>query len=472
MKTSLIKIYQTEAGDATHYIYRSKDKPIPKLLEEFVNNNDYISVVDETVARPTLTTLNNVSMTVKTSPKGYNEFSALSLPFTFATPGSVFKIEFKNNVEITDKVTYTIYAGLNVIFKVIENKDGTDKVITDPNWISDNFKIDKSKSAIFVRNDIAGFKQANYYGQINIYDYFDTGDLQTGASRAHGIYDVPLEIIETPDYISFYQNAEKRKNLYYYNVITKFTDGTISEISNTQVCELSENSDQIIFELEYSDDFHTSDNPTWTQLKTAAPVEDIRVYKKDGDLVSAIIPIDNFAVFANDYNVKLDNTRELKLTNIWNSDNRKLMERPKRVFRARNVYKPNNKICSEYTKPVVFDDNIEILIDKIMILRKDVTTLAPNKQSLPISIKDGDATTLKVFVRQGGIYYKDFFLQNNNTNDPDGDVSNQVISAVTLDSKYPLLKVKDDCIYGNKYNYTIYLYDELGKVSEPITVVL
>ena len=69
-------------------------------------------------------------------------------------------------------------------------------------------------------------------------------------------------------------------------------------------------------------------------------------------------------------------------------------------------------------------------------------------------------------------YYKDFFLQNNNTNDPDGDVSNQVISAVTLDSKYPLLKVKDDCIYGNKYNYTIYLYDELGKVSEPITVVL
>ena len=54
----------------------------------------------------------------------------------------------------------------------------------------------------------------------------------------------------------------------------------------------------------------------------------------------------------------------------------------------------------------------------------------------------------------------------------DYDYPEYLISSITLDSRFPLLKINDIGIRGNKYNYTMYLYVEDGNASEPIVKVV
>lgn len=469
MKVPAIKIFSSLNRDMKHYIFRSKDNSIEKTIEEFVNKQTPVGMINETEDNDFLKiiSMNNITMSVEENPKSNHGYSALSLPFQFCIPGDMFIIEIKNSVHAEKSDSYALYIGLNNIYKVIKN--GTE-VSTDQDYISQNFKLNENKNCILINKNIFNNCVASFTGNMRVYYYIDDGnkyDDDCSPSMAHGIYKPIINIIETKEYLSFYQESENRKNRYYYNVISKLSNGTISEISNTQSCEVAELAENIEYKLQSTDLYYIKpelEDNDWKDIDKTNPLKEIKIYKKD--LVGNIIPTENFAIYANDDNLKLQNEREVKITNIWNSSNRKLMLRDKKVFRAVNSMGDIIQI-SDLIK---LEDREEVLIDKILILKKDVTEL-DNKTS-PIKLNDKDAETLKIFVRQGGIYYKDFFLNNNNTNDYDEPVPNYIVSAVTLDSRFPVLNTKDNCIYGNKYNYTVYLYDELGKTSDPISIVL
>lgn len=478
MKVPIIKIYQSSRQDMSHYIFRTQDANIQRTIEEYVNNLTPVGVVHEYMDSFSNKDVANVSMTIDENPIGYPDFTAFSLPFEFNIPNTNYKIELKNNVGATDVITYTIYLGITVISKIEENIGGVDTTLTTAE-INDNFKI--VDNALLIKSSLCNYKLATFYGTIKVFDFLDDGTQvrpDVLAYRAHGVYTPVLTTIEASDYISFYQEASTRKNIYYYNVLSKTHEGYISEMSQTRVCEISEDSPNMQFILESSDDYFQMTTPTWSPISTGKPIEEIKINKID--LVSKIIPIDNFKIFANDDKLRLENMRELRLTNIWNSTNRKLMNRDKKAFRAINKCLA---VSSQYSDVITFDNQEEILIDKIVIYKKNVSGMLAADMSNPIEMTDVDASVIKVFIRQGGIYYQDFFINPYSTNKDDDyfdydsdynkvEIPDYLVTSVTLDSRFPLLKIKDGCIYGNKYNYTIYLFDEFGKTSEPITVVL
>ncbi len=481
MKTPIIKIYQSTTKDKEHYIFRTEDPNVPKTIEEYVNNQTPVGVIYEDTDSVTSKTVSNMTMTIDESPIGYKGFTALSLPFEFNIPGTTYKIELKNNVAATNVVTYTIHVGSNVISSIDEDLNGSIMTYTDPVYIDANFKL--LGNALLMNSGICNYSLANFYGTVNVYNFVDDGTATSPdavATRAHGVYTPSLVMYKTSQYISFYQNVESRKNTYYYNVISKTASGNVSEISNTQAVEVAEDAAKLTYILEESNDYFTNSNPTWTEVARTNPGDDIRVFNKD--IVSSIIPTANFGIYANDSKVRLENIRELSVTNLWNSGNRVLMYRDKKAYRAINKLLSEG-VHSNYSGIVTFDDQEEVLIDKVIIYKKNVTGLDPIAQQTPIDMSDPDGKVIKVFVRQGGVYYTDFFLNKYDTNknddyyDYDSDynkteIPSYLVTSVTLDSRFPMLKVKDGCLYGNKYNYTVYLFDEYNRISDPISVVL
>lgn len=187
--------------------------------------------------------------------------------------------------------------------------------------------------------------------------------------------------------------------------------------------------------------------------------KDININKDD--LYSKVInTIASQEIHSDDSTLITDGIRYVKVPNIWHKDKRELFYRKPRVFRMKNIYKT---ISTDYCKPIVFQGKFEILIDKMIIYRKDVTNLSTDEQKKAVDIADENATIFKTYIRQGGKYYNEYI---NNIED------NETVEIVVLNSRYPLLSIKDYCLYSNKYNYTIYLYDEKGNISDPVVAVL
>ena len=475
MKTNLIKIYKSAYGDMTHYIYRSQDKPIEKDLEEFINNRTPVGVVSEIDDTKLIyiQELKNVSMLVNKSPKNYEGYISFSLPFNFNIPNSVYYIKFRNSVDSKrDDIIYKIYIGANVVTHVqeLDEKDNVLNDIINNDTLSKTFKL--LNNSILFNNDLdLNYKSITFTGNLRVYNFYDIGKTFSDITpeRGHGIYKPVLRTINTTDYVSFYQDADYRKNIYYYYVISKDSKGNISDISNTAILEISETN--LEFTLKASSDYHDTKTPTFDEvLGTATSIGEVRVDKEK--LVSSIVPIEGISIYASD--LETDGSRILKVTNVWNSDNRSLMLRNKKVLKGINSCIDEDSIeINVESDPFIFDDTKEeVLIDKIEILKKDVTLLSEDERKNPVKYTDSDGKVLKVFVRQGGVYYQEYFIKNKDIQTNDYDNPTYLVSSITLNSRFPNLKINDTGIRGNKYNYTVYLYDKYKKISKAIVSVI
>lgn len=475
MKTNLIKIYKSASGDITHYIYRSQSEPIEKDLEEFINNRTPVGMISEkndTILK-SIEELENVSMLVNKSPKNYEGYISFSLPFNFNIPNSIYYIKFRNSVnsEKTD-IIYKVYIGANVVTRIqeLDEKSNVLNDITNYDVLSKNFIL-LNNSILFNNTLDLNYKSVTFTGNLTIYNFYDIGKTFSDIipERGHGVYMPVLKTINTTDYVSFYQDSDYRKNIYYYYVISKDSSGKISDISNTAVLEISETNLQ--FTLKASSDYYDTETPTFDEvLGIATSVGEIRVDKEK--LVSSIIPTEGINICASDLDE--DGSRVIRVTNVWNSDNRKFMLRNKKVLKGINSCLDEDSISiSVESEPFIFDDTKEeVLIDKIEILKKDVTLLSEDERKLPIKYTDSEGKVLKVFVRQGGVYYQEYFIKNKDIETNDYDYPTYLVSSITLNSRFPNLKINDTGIRGNKYNYTVYLYDKYKKISKAIVSVV
>lgn len=486
MKYPLLKVFQSAIGNIEYYIFRSDDEELDLTLEELINNMSPVGMIKEGVDTPISEYIDTMSMADERYPIGEPNYESFSLPFDFNIPNRSYTLDIKNTAATDNVNTYKIYLGGTVISKVEVTISGVTETKTDTDWINENFKI-KNSNNILINKTLSNMNTVTFSGFVKVYQFIDICDHTYDSegvvpSPANGVYVPQISTIETADYVSFYQAADTRKKMYYYVAVAKDTSGNLSQLSNIQVVEIDEDPSLMEFVLECSDDYYLK--PTmaaWKPVDTKTPADEIRVTTKDKNLaIDTIDVLQYFDIFCNDDRLKLEGIRNLKVKNIWNVDNRKLFSRPKKAFRAKNKLGSTQSI---YCKPIQLEGDIEVMVDKIMILKKDVTLLAEADRSKPIAITDGSAETLKIFVRQGGIYYKDFFLNNYETNRNDQyyrydenynkiEIPTYVVTSVTLDSRYPILNINDSCIYGNKYNYTIYIYDETGAVSKPVVNVL
>ncbi|MFL8711097.1 hypothetical protein Q3304_10030 [Clostridioides sp. GD02377] len=455
MEHPKINICKSTEGNLLHYIYRFKNISSETEIEEYINNQDPIIEILEENADIESTNIKDFLLSRNDFPKGYNGYTEFTLPFEIVIPFKKLIVNLKNDLSSVPQekieIQLSSYQTISrILFKKKTDYNGyeTYRTITEQYEIDDIIKI-RNNNGFLIKKSNAEYNKVTLDFSIDIVTYIDI--------HAHGVFDPVVSTIEGKNYILFYQKKEEQKNKYEYRVISKFQDGSISELSNVGVCELYENTDEIIQVLEVKED--DIKITKWQEIKREKVSKDININKDD--LYSKVIKtITSQEIHSDDSTLITDGIRYVKLPNIWHKNKRKLFYRKSRAFRMKNIYK---NISTDYCKPIIFQDKFEILIDKMLIYRKDVTNLSIDEQKKPVDMKDENATIFKIYIRQGGKYYNDYI---NNIED------NDTIEMVVLNSRYPLLSIKDYCFYSNKYNYTIYLYDEKGNISDPIVAVL
>lgn len=476
MKKIKLNIFGTNSKDMVFYIYRSKNKELPNELETFINELTPVGIIDEKRDKSIEKTFKNQKANFTKCPKGYEGYNAFTFDNEFLYNGKVVTIHFKNDFSPAPSSNYIeIFIGNGYINKIkiytynTETKQFDVNLVIDKEIINEMFKI-KDRYCLLINESITEYNNITFDYTINVYEFIDDGtfmDVECKTSYAHGVHDANLKFIDAKDDIIFYQDTEKHKSIYYYKIIGKSASGFITELSKQKVISISQSPQSISFILESTEEYK-GDETVWKIESSDKDITENILIKKKKDLIAnhkvQILKHDD--VQADDKLLYEQCVRYLNVTNIWHKYNKRFNYRPKKIFRAKNKL---DTIESPYTEMVFIPGDVEVLIDKIMILKKDVTKLPKKDMETPILIGDKDAETLKIYVRQNGIYYKDFFIGEFETNK---DISTpNLVTAITDDSPMPVLSIKDDCMYLKKYNYTFYLYDELGYVSEPCSFV-
>lgn len=459
MRYARIKIAKSVESKLTHYIYRFKNIASETEIEDYINHQDPVVEIDELNAEYYTKTFDNFTLSRNDYPKNMEGFVELSTPFEIFFPSSKITLNLKHDIMSSAQEKISIHLGTsNIITKVVFSKlndEGKYEIfdtITDTEKIIDIIRI-KNYSSFYIKKELIPYNKVTMYMSIQVVEHIDV--------HAHGIFDPKISTIEGKDFTLFYQAKENTKNIYEYRVISKDRQGRLSHLSNAGSKEVSEPPEKVTQVLEVSDDYYLVEKPTWKVIETTKCSEEIKVDKDD--ICSNIIKtIPSYEIHTDDSILVTDGIRYLKIPNIWHKEKRYLFQREKRVFRIKNRL---GNISSEYSDPIIFNGSKEVFTDKMIIYRKNVTGLEEDVQNAALSATDKDVDILKIYIRQGGIYYNDFV--NNGMNK---DIEH-LISVIALDSRYPILTIKDNCLYSNRYNYTVYLYDEKGNVSEPIVIV-
>ncbi|MGX9755922.1 hypothetical protein ACWYRQ_06580 [Clostridioides difficile] len=455
MEHPKINICKSTEGNLLHYIYRFKNISSETEIEEYLNNQDPIIEILEENADIESKNIKDFLLSRNDFPKEYDGYTEFTLPFEVITPFKKLILNLKNSLSSTPQEKIEIQLSsyqtiARILFKKKTDFDDyeTYRTITEQYEINDIIKI-RDNNGFLIKKSNVEYNKVTLDFSIDVVTHIDI--------HAHGVFDPVVATIEGKNYTLFYQMKEKQKNKYEYRVISKFPSGDISELSNIGICELYENPDEITQVLEVKED--DSKIIKWKEIKREKASKDINVNKDD--LYSKVIStISSQEIHSDDSTLITDGIRYVKLPNIWHKDKRELFYRKSRVFRVKNMYK---NISTDYCKSIVFQDKLEVLIDKMVIYRKDVTNLNENEQKKPVDITDENAAIFKTYIRQSGKYYNDYI---NNVED------NNTVEIVVLNSRYSLLSIKDYCLYSNKYNYTVYLYDEKGTISDPVVAVL
>ena len=457
MKNPTLKFCKSAKEEYIYRIFRTKNE-IKDFSIEYMMNNSPDIICDERMIVGEMVDFKDYQIQIIDNDE---EFLTVSAPFEIIKDDVQFILNFKNDVLSIKPLKLEVNLGKNIISMIKFIYENEDKVITDQEEISKIIKI-KNNTSILLKKEEFNYDSCTIDIKIKCMNIVD--------KDAHGIFDPVVSSIETKDSIILYQDIKHHKNTYYYCCIGTTTE-SISEISDTKAVEIVEPIYKISTILEYSNDYNDIENANWIESEGIYnPLKEIIIPKdKKSIAVNSIKNIDSHEIQVDDRLLSSDAIRVLKIPNIWHSDKRHIMQREKRIYRVKNISKEDPTIESKYSHVIKSDNKIDVLIDKMIILKKNVTGLPEDVAAMPLTLNDTSSTTLKTYIRQGGIYYKEHLTNDYETN---SQVNLSDVSIVTLDSRFPLFSIKDNCIYSNKYNYTIYLFDEIGNISEPISVVL
>ncbi|MEG0153367.1 MAG: hypothetical protein RR744_09405, partial [Cellulosilyticaceae bacterium] len=326
-----------------------------------------------------------------------------------------------------------------------------EKIITAPEEITELIVIE-SNNAVALNKAIV-----NLYNKITM--NLNTKKIQYTDMESNGVYKPQYSVIEKVKEYELYPKSETQSNMFNYAVIGVNSESKITDVSNLSSILLAENPNEVEMIVEYSDDyFSQKDGATWNHLDKAYAANAYRISKKD--MYSRVVPTyDVHEIKTDDSNVEIYCERLITLPNLWHRDKLYMLYRNNRAYRLKNVYEGQE---SEYSDVFFNEDTSKVTIDKMIIYKKRVTYLDEEDRNKPISIGDKDSEILKIYVRAGGRYYADA-LENHR---------GRPIEIVSENSRLPVFQIKDRALYSNHYNYTVYLYDEKGKQSEPYSKVM
>lgn len=456
MKRARIDIRETYNQNQRYNIYRFKNEPAKTNLEYYLDI-DPITILDETDNNKPHEYGEFDSYTPFVSDKGEEyKFISYSAPFDFVFRDDfvVFKIG-KNNANKYDKLIEIYISKVGIgRFVYKELKDGlyvTKLETTDISEIRNHAEIVSSSCINLSRVYTDGYLQDDIKLRIS------TNRLFYIDQESNGVFIPEYKVVERLKDYEIHP-IEVQGNIYHYTAISTDIYSKTSDVSNIASVLIKENPNDVNMYVECSDNYH-SGIKSWKRIDKIKASNVYRIEKND--MFSRIIPLFNSTeIKADDTNVQVYNERVLKVPNIWHKDKSSLSYRKLRAYRFVNEM---NGEYSERSDIFYKDDYFKVNIDKMVIYKKNVTRMATKEEKIaPIHVDDKDAEILKICIRLGGKYYKEAIQ----------DIDNQPIEVFTIDSRFPIISIKDHCLYSNEYNYTVYLYDEKGYVSNPISIVL
>lgn len=455
MKKVKVLINKSVKGDMTYNIYRFKNEAAKKDLNYYLDI-DPIATINENDENIEEGVLLNVEPMYHDDGEEYT-YMILSISFDFVYKDNFFTINLINSVEIIER-KLEVYVGKTgikeiLVKRLINGSYENEIVITDKLEINDIIVLE-SNNSIKINKKIS-----NYYAKIKF--NINTKKVIFIDNNADGLYKPIYKPIEKMEEFELFPDINSQKNIYNYTTIATNSELKVSEISNISTIEVKENPNNIKTVIECSDNYcdnHNSDSSTWEKIDE---IYSTNAYKiKKNDMYSREIPDFNIReIYNDDSNVELYSERLLNIPNIWHTDKLYMLYRKQRAYRFTNVF---NERFSQKSDVFYIENLTKINIDKMVIYKKRVTYLDEDERKEPISPSDSEAQLLMIYVRIGGIYYADA-IEN---------IDKQPIEIVTNKSRLPFLKIKDNCLYSNHYNYTIYLYDEKGKKSKPYSIVI
>lgn len=454
MKRAKVLINRTTNQDMNYKIYRFKNEKPSTSLSDYINI-DPIGAVSEAKAPVEYAITNNYSPLIVDNGSEY-EYKSYSLPFEFVYKSDFFIFNIGTNVGANPNTRVYVYTGKVSISEVIikENDNGVYKEtyktsnaeeIAKIVVIENNSTVTLSKS---ISKDYPVITLAIHTKRMPFVD-----------NESNGVYKHQYSSVEKINDYEIHPKLDTQKNIYYYSVIGTHPDGRLSDVSNISAVLLAENPADVNTIVEASDDYYENrSNASWCEIDKVK-ASNVYIIKKD-DMYSRNIPSLNVnEIKPDDTNVQVYGERIVKLPNLWHRDKISTSYRSNRAYRFINEL--NNEKAEE-SDVFYVSGYSKVNIDKMVIYKKNVTKLSELNKKKPIQINDQDAQLLKVYVRSGGLYHADAIIK----------AEYEPIEIISNNSRYPLLQIKDNCLYSNYYNYTVYLYDENGKQSPPYTIVM
>ena len=455
MKRAKIYIAESSNQENKYNIYRFKNEPAQMELEYYNDIEPIVTLYEDFEGKDIeYGEIGDYVPFVDDKGDDY-DFITYSAPFDF-----VFKQDFiifhigGNGRAKADKIieVYTSKVSASrFVYKEYQNgKFETKFETTNSTEIKNHFMIE-TPSCVALHKDYT----KGYEGNVRL--GIHTRRLFFVDAESNGVYNPKYQVVErTKDY-ELHPITDSQHNIYHYTSIGTTSDGRVSNVSNVASVLLAEEPHKVNVIVECSDDYHNGGN-TWTVIDNIKASNAYRI-QKDDMYVRDIPDFNIHEIKADDSNIQIYHERILKVPNIWHRDKMNLSYRRLRAYRFKNEYCGE---VSEYSDVFYKEDFSKINIDKMVIYKKKVTYLDEEDRAKPIEIGDSDAELLRICVRVGGIYYRDAIDK----------VDTQPIEILSDNSRFPIINIKDRCLYSNHYNYTVYLYDEKGKQSKPYTVVL
>lgn len=266
--------------------------------------------------------------------------------------------------------------------------------------------------------------------------------------------------------------------LYYYSIIGVDTENSlVTHISRVKAEILS--SDYVNMgtrEIQYCNEYSGTPTDVWEPLTVVdwstnivfGDVSDISSYTRFGSPF-----VDEIKIFnANDVIIDTRcvinfNHVTLSIPNIWRMNNQKYNYRKLKSFRIRNIYDEHYGDWSEPTYPSV----LPVSIEKLIVLRKDVTRLTSEARQQPISLENLNDTLVYTIIRRNGKFYtsEDISLNYNRYTLNEDEGNKAVYSEGSIQ---PEIVFNFHANGNTVYNYTFYLEDVYGKYSAPTSVIV
>jgi hypothetical protein len=159
----------------------------------------------------------------------------------------------------------------------------------------------------------------------------------------------------------------------------------------------------------------------------------------------------------------------INIPNIWRANNKDYNFRKLKSYKVRNIYDGK---YGEFSVPT-YQSEMPLSIEKIMILRKNVTGLSEVEKNTPCELNEIGTNVANplTIIRKNGIYYNSRehgILSANKYSIPPEDTTAIFTESSVQNEITMVFEVEQNKIY----NYTFYLFDVYGKKSDPVTILI